>query len=222
MVHTYGTKALPTEVVTIGGQQYAKDPFSRSFIILSLGLFADDRSQSCTLAMLTVCVTLGLLASTSNWLPAPGAQSCSRTAAPRPAGGVNGRSPNGSAIAFTLKHPRAGMSCKGILTTCLSTKRQCGSIPLRRAYVIPRPRREILLRLLSCKGILTTCLSTKRQCGSIPLRRAYVIPRPHREILLRLPWRAAVFLERLQGLGQPDHFQITTVSLPDGHPLPPR
>ena len=56
----------------------ASNPFSRSFMILSLGLLEDDRSQSCTLAMLTVWVTLGLLASTSNWLAAPGAQSCPR------------------------------------------------------------------------------------------------------------------------------------------------
>jgi len=32
----------------------ASNPFSRSFMILSLGLLADDASQACTLAMLTV------------------------------------------------------------------------------------------------------------------------------------------------------------------------
>ena len=43
-----------------GSRYDASNPFSRSFIILSLGLLADDRNQSCTLALLTVCVTLGL------------------------------------------------------------------------------------------------------------------------------------------------------------------
>ena len=40
-------------------------------MILSLGLLADDRNQSCTFAGLTVCLTLGLRASTSNWLAEP-------------------------------------------------------------------------------------------------------------------------------------------------------
>jgi len=56
------------------------NPFSLSFITLSLGLFADDSSQSRTLAMLTVWVTLGVLASTSIRLAGPGAQPCSRKA----------------------------------------------------------------------------------------------------------------------------------------------
>ena len=42
-------------------------------MILSLGLLADDCNQSCTFATLPVWVTLGLLASTSNWLATPGA-----------------------------------------------------------------------------------------------------------------------------------------------------
>jgi hypothetical protein len=53
---------------------------NRSFMILSLGLFADDSSQSRTFLMLTVWVTLGLRASTSIVVAEPGAQSCSRNA----------------------------------------------------------------------------------------------------------------------------------------------
>src|ERR1019366_3613985 len=69
-----------TVEVNLKVRQDASNPFSRSLIILSLGLLADDASQACTLAMLTVWVTPGLLASTSNSLAAPGAQSCSRNA----------------------------------------------------------------------------------------------------------------------------------------------
>jgi hypothetical protein len=53
-------------------------PFNLSFTSLSLGLFADDCNQSRTFPMATVCVTPGLLASTSIAVTGPGAQPCSR------------------------------------------------------------------------------------------------------------------------------------------------
>lgn len=56
----------------------ASNPFSLSFANRSLGLFADDSNQSRTLPIVTVCVTPGLLASTSINATGPGAQSCSR------------------------------------------------------------------------------------------------------------------------------------------------
>jgi hypothetical protein len=56
----------------------ASIPFNLSFTNFSFGLFDAPLSQSCTFAILTVCVTDGLRASTSIVLAEPGAQSCSR------------------------------------------------------------------------------------------------------------------------------------------------
>jgi hypothetical protein len=50
------------------GRYDANNPCSLSFSSLSLGLFVDDSSQSCTFLIATVCVTFGLLSFTSSWL----------------------------------------------------------------------------------------------------------------------------------------------------------